>query len=114
MNPASVAEQLAVCARFDAEPVPCDGLKAGVSRSIRSDSQPLHGLRHPLGPGTSGWFFWTGDLPESDDFFEPVHVDHLEELRPEVVPYLALPPGWRILLAPDYEDVWFDASLLDI
>jgi hypothetical protein len=27
--------------------------------------------------------------------------------------YLALPAGWRFLLAPDHEDVWFDVNLLD-
>jgi hypothetical protein len=31
-----------------------------------------------------------------------------------MAPYLALPPGWRFLIAPDYEDVWFDESLLHI
>ncbi len=47
-------------------------------------------------------------------FFVPLHVEHLGEWCPEAVPYLALPPGWRFLLAPDYEDVWFDATLLEI
>jgi hypothetical protein len=31
-----------------------------------------------------------------------------------VFPYLALPPGWRFLLAPGYEDVWYDPTLLDL
>ncbi|WP_438268855.1 immunity protein Imm33 domain-containing protein [Paraburkholderia youngii] len=33
-------------------------------------------------------------------------------LSEHCVRYLALPPGWRVLLAPDYEDVWFDGELL--
>ena len=24
-----------------------------------------------------------------------------------------LPPGWRFLIAPGHEDVWYDGSLLD-
>jgi hypothetical protein len=28
--------------------------------------------------------------------------------------YLALPPGWRFLIATNHEDVWFDAALLDV
>jgi hypothetical protein len=32
-------------------------------------------------------------------------------MRPEVVPFLALPPGWRFLLDENY-DVWFDVTLL--
>jgi len=29
-------------------------------------------------------------------------------------PYLARPPGWRVLLAPGQEDVWYDGTLLDV
>jgi len=30
------------------------------------------------------------------------------------VPFLGLPPGWRVLLAPGQEEVWFDAELLSV
>jgi len=33
---------------------------------------------------------------------------------PQVLDYLALPPGWRFLIAPDYKDVWFDENLLKL
>jgi hypothetical protein len=36
----------------------------------------------------------------------------LGDYCPSILPYLALPPGWRVLLAPGYEDVWFDGELL--
>ena len=52
-------------------------------------------------------------LSDAADFFVPLHVEHLDDWRPEVVAYLALPPGWRFLLVPGHEDVWEDASLLD-
>ncbi|MGC0237608.1 immunity protein Imm33 domain-containing protein [Arthrobacter sp. SD76] len=29
---------------------------------------------------------------------------------PQKVPYVALPAGWRFVLAPGHEDVWFDES----
>ncbi|WP_203899693.1 immunity protein Imm33 domain-containing protein [Virgisporangium aliadipatigenens] len=48
---------------------------------------PINGLRHPL--------------------------RHLVHQRPELMVYLALPAGWRFLLAPGYEDVWSDGSLLE-
>ena len=64
---------------------------------------------------TTGWYIWAGEHLSSDpDFFEPVHVEHLKTLCPQVLPYLALPPGWRFLVTPDYVDVWEDTSLLDI
>jgi len=48
------------------------------------------------------------------DFFEPVHGHHLLEWNRGVLKYLALPPGWRFLVAGDYEDVWFDVKLLEV
>jgi hypothetical protein len=47
------------------------------------------------------------------DFFVPLHQGHLVERVPEVADYLALPPGSRFLLTPEFVDVWKDPSLLD-
>ena len=30
------------------------------------------------------------------------------------LPFMALPPGWRFMVAEDYEDVWSDSTLLNI
>jgi hypothetical protein len=107
-------EQKAVCARFGVQPVGADpAAKVGISRSVRDGQIPLNGMRHEPEEGTSGWFIWAGeDLLDDPDFFVPIHVEHLAEWCPDVLRYLALPPGWRFLVAPDYEDVWPDASLL--
>ena len=106
--------QHAVCDRFGATCAPCDpSEKVGISNTALQGELPLNGLRHPPDGGTCGWYIWGGtELRDTPDFFKPIHVRHLAELRPEVLPYLSLPPGWRFLIAPDYEDVWFDESLL--
>jgi hypothetical protein len=74
----------------------------------------LHGLRHPPSGTSNGWYVWSGELSEKDDFFEPWHASHLIEQVPEVEHLLALPPGSRFLIAPGYEDVWEDPALLDV
>ena len=51
-------------------------------------------------------------MSEDPGFFIPMHVGHLVEARPEIGPYLGLPMGWRFLVAPGHEDVWFDGSVL--
>ena len=109
-------EQADLCERFGVHPVAAHpGDRIGISRSVRDGQIPLNGLRHELEDGTTGWFIWAGEeLPSDPDFFVPLHVAHLAEWCPEVLPYLALPPGWRFLLAPGYEDVWPDASLLSM
>jgi hypothetical protein len=108
--------QQETCARFGAEFDPVhNGLKVGVAANVRGTVQRINGLRHPPAGDTTGWYIWAGDvLSEAEDFFMPLHVAHLEEWCPEILRYLALPPGWRFSAAKDYEDVWFDASLLDI
>ena len=78
------------------------------------NGQPINGLRHRPDGGTSGWFIWAGEEIDQADpsFFQPLHLGHLGSMYPGVVPYLALPAGWRWQLAPDHEDVWFDRGLL--
>ena len=61
------------------------------------------------------WFLWSGEEPSADpNFFSNVHTHHLMELRPAVLDFLGLPPGYRFLLATDYVDVWYDPSLLNV
>jgi hypothetical protein len=87
----------------------------GVSRNIKDGIWPINGLRHPQEGDTTGWYIWAGeDFSTDDDFFVPLHVKHLEEWCPAVIKYLGLAPGWRFLLANDYEDVWQDLSLLGV
>lgn len=115
MNREVAAAQAAVTERFGCEPrPPLPGEKLGVSRNTRDGVWPLNGLRHPVAGSTCGWYIWAGDqLPEDDDFFVPLHVEHLVEWNSAAVKYLALPPGWRFLVAPGYEDVWFDSTLVE-
>ena len=76
---------------------------------------PINGLRHAAAGRASGWYLWAGgEIDQSDpSFLRSVHAAHLGDVHPEVVPYLALPPGWRFQIAPGHEDVWFDASLVE-
>lgn len=108
--------QRQVCQKYGASHYPSPShLKAGIARNVHAGAAPINGLRHPPAGDTTGWYIWAGEeLSDAPDFFEPLHVEHLVERCPEVLPYLGLPPGWRFLIAPDYEDVWYDESLLKI
>ncbi len=108
--------QFSICQKYGADLVPAPpSLKVGIAANVKEHIYPLNGLRiMPLGD-TSGWYLWAGELLSSDpDFFQPLHVVHLDEWCPELLPYLGLPPGWRFLIAPKYEDVWFDPQLLEL
>jgi hypothetical protein len=88
-------------------------LKVGVALNLRDKEVPVNGLRHPPEGDTTGWYLWRGpDISADPGFFMPLHVEHLSDWCPEAQKYLGLPPGWRFLIAGDYEDAWYDESLL--
>jgi hypothetical protein len=90
--------------------------KIGLSDNVLTNAEPINGLRHPASGDMTGWYLWAGeDFSEAEDFFKPYCVRHLLEMKPEVLKYLGLPPGYRFLLdRRGYEDVWYDENLLDV
>lgn len=104
-------EQMAICKRFGSEAsVPSGDEKLGIALHTLNQV-PLHAVRLKIENGTCGWYVWGGEHSPDEDFYKPVHVHHLPSICPQILPYVALPPGWRVLLAPGYEDVWFDESV---
>jgi len=103
------------CQRLGVVPLPpLDEDKLGIALETLRDL-PLNGVRHQPEGGTCGWYIWGGAIDPSnqgDAFFQPLHVRHVAQHCPEAVPYLSLPPGWRFLVAPGYEDVWEDQSVV--
>lgn len=108
-------QQEAICDRFGAIPSPCPPhLKVGIAQNVQTGLQPINGMRVKAEGDTTGWYIWAGqELSNDPDFFVPLHVEHLPTWCPSVIPYLLLPVGWRFLIAPDYEDVWYDSQLAD-
>jgi hypothetical protein len=112
-----LAAQREVCDRYGVPHTPSrPDLKVGIN--LDGTLFPINGLREQQDPEydeLSGWFIWNGErsIDQDDDaFFKPLHGWHLPERCPTVLAYLALPPGWRFLIAPDHEDVWYDPTLL--
>lgn len=102
-----------VCSRLGIDPVEPKPLsKVGIA--IQSIGElPIHGLRHPVEGDSNGWYIWCGEYSEAEDFFKPLHVEHLAERLPQVMKFLSLPPGCRFLTDDrGYEDVWVDETLL--
>ena len=109
-------EQELLCQKYGVIPFAAPiSLKVGISLNVKDGTIiPLNGLRHQPEGDTTGWYIWAGiEYSYDADFFVPLHVEHLSIWRPEIIKFLALPPGYRFLLG-EYEDVWFDASLLEV
>jgi hypothetical protein len=106
--------QQELCARFGADFFGCDlHLKVGIARNVKDGLHPINGMRIEPENDTCGWYIWAAEeFSQADDFFVPLHAEHLADWAPLVIPYLGLPPGWRFLVTEKYEDVWEDRQLL--
>jgi hypothetical protein len=106
-------EQIRLCQKYQADYWALDlDSNLGVSMNLFSGELPINGLRHRPEGDSNGWYLWAGDvLPSDADFFQPFHARHLIEKSPRLLRYLGLPPGWRFLIAREYEDVWNDETL---
>lgn len=110
-----IKREQTVCEWAGVEPViPGVGTKLGIALSTIG-KQPINGLRHKVENGTNGWYIWCGsEMSKADDFFSPMHVEHISEYLPTVQEYLNLPPGYRFLIDEgNHEDVWFDQELIN-
>jgi len=89
--------------------------KIGLADNVLTNLNPINGLRHEQKGETTGWYIWSGqDFSDADDFFKPYHVKHLINIKPEIIKYLGLPPGFRFLIDNnEYEDVWEDKTLIN-
>ena len=75
-------------------PAPLD--KAAVAISTLGQ-WPLNARRITPERGSCGWYVWGGEGRSSEaGFFQSLQVVHLLERCPQLMPYLALAPGWRV------------------
>jgi len=103
-----IDEQKLLCEEFDSTyiEVKADDLIAVALDSIKQE--PLVGIRkRPTAGETVTWYIYGGELQSNDEDFEIMSVKELQEILPEVLPYLALDHGYRFMIdQDDYEDVW--------
>ena len=107
-------EQLRFCVRYTTQPVASRSHeRLGISRDFDPTEYPINGVRYWPESGTCGWYLWSGEELSRDlNHFVALCVSHFESRHPALSKYLGLPPGWRFLVAPGYEDVWYDEDVL--
>ena len=113
-----IKREQSVCEWAGVNPFPNEpNSKLGIALSTVGQC-PINGLRLKPENGTNGWYIWCGEREiekESDDYFSPLCVEHINEYLPEIKEYLELPPGYRFLIdGNNYEDIWFDVELVKV
>ena len=69
---------------------------------------PLNARRVTPERGICGWYVWGGEAgrhSRAAGFFETMPVAHLLERCPQIMPFLALAPGWRVSIAADRPEI---------
>ena len=114
----AIQQQKFVCDKYsvDYHPLTFNSIVAVAIETFNVHDNAVNGLRQSLNEGENvDWFIWMGEYSNDDDFFKPIHVQHLLEICPEAIKFLGLPAGWRFLFDGNgYEDVWYDQTLLNI
>ncbi|RVU83480.1 hypothetical protein EOL70_16560 [Leucothrix sargassi] len=101
-----------MCVKFGSEIYGINNsLKVGIALNTLHH-MPIHAVRHNEENGTNGWYIWGGEYSESPDFYQPLCAEHLVDYCPHIIKYLALAPGYRLIIDNEgYEDVWYDPEV---
>ncbi|MDO5541780.1 MAG: hypothetical protein Q4F77_00590 [Acinetobacter sp.] len=103
-----IEEQKLLCEEFGSAYIAVSGddIVAVAVQTLNKD--PIVGLRKaPEGEEKVAWYIYGGELGEDEVNFETMPVRELQDILPDVLPYLALEQGYRFMIdADDYEDVW--------
>ena len=106
--------QKVICHKYNSPLVSVSpDLKIGLALDSLKNT-PIYGVRLKPENGTEGWYIWGGEYSDDPAFFQPVHISHIKDIIPLVIPYLALAPGYKFIIDQEgYEDVWLDETLLN-
>lgn len=103
-----IAEQKLLCEEVESAYIEVKGDDVVAIAVQTLDQEPIVGIRKPAEtPENISWYIYGGELPEGDAVFETISIKKLQDILPEVLPYLALDVGYRFMIdGDDYEDVW--------
>ena len=108
-----IAEQKLLCEEVGSAYIELHGDDVVAVAVQTLNQEPIVGLRKkPETEENVSWYIYGGELGEGTDFFETMSIKKLQDILPEVLPYLALEEGYRFMIdADDYEDVWKEGDL---
>ena len=102
-------KQSECCGYYGATYTPVEPEKLVViSDGIYNQKIPIEGVRYLSPEHMSGWWLTTDKYDGNVASLKTVHFSHIQERRPDIAIYMALPFGYRFQLGGAEEYVWFD------
>ena len=103
--------QTEVCHRVGAPFAPAHAHQmAAISEGVLRAGSTVYGVRYRAPSHMSGWYLYNDEYNGDVKTLQVVHLYHVAANRPDVVPYLALPAGYRIAVGDNGDEVTFDGS----
>ncbi|WOE32100.1 MULTISPECIES: hypothetical protein [unclassified Acinetobacter] len=108
-----IAEQKLLCEEVESAYIEVSGDDVVAVATQTLNQEPIVGIRKIAeGPENVSWYIYGGELPDGDAVFSTMTIKELQEIIPEVLPYLALDTGYRFMIdSDDYEDVWKESDI---
>ncbi|PCK04236.1 MAG: hypothetical protein COA42_19370 [Alteromonadaceae bacterium] len=105
--------QQAICEKYGATPSYCNDGQILMYADTTRGLLPLNGMRVKTEDGSSGWYIWSGGhFTKEGDFFKPMYCSNIMPYAPVAEKFLALPVGYRFVIAGSTEKAWLDAELV--
>lgn len=105
-------EQHEVCVRAGARFTPPRPDQLVVVSEGVFEGDSVKAVRYPSPEHMSGWWMVTDRYTGDVNSMRQEHMYHLTSRRPDLVPYVALPFGYRFDLT-HHEDIWLDKEALE-
>ncbi|ANF81759.1 hypothetical protein A3K93_05870 [Acinetobacter sp. NCu2D-2] len=107
-----IAEQKLLCEEVGSAYIEVSGDDVVAVAVNTLEQDPIVGIRkQPEGEQNVSWFIYGGEQVSNEEAFETMTVRELQDIIPDVLPYLALEQGFRFMIdGDDYEDVWKEGA----
>ncbi|MDR0238412.1 hypothetical protein [Acinetobacter sp.] len=100
--------QKQICEKYASKYIPLNEMDMVAFAMQSLGQQPIYAVRIvPEKKDHISWFIHCGEYSSAPDFYQAIHVSHLQEYLPKILPYLALEQGFQVIIDEyGYEDVW--------
>ncbi|PTT70311.1 MULTISPECIES: hypothetical protein [unclassified Chryseobacterium] len=106
-------QQLLVCDQLKAEPDFPDINQIVLADPLTKTGLPIHLFRWKREYPDSGWMVITDDFDEEANEFEEMALGQFMMSRPEIVKFMALPAGFKIIWKDNDANIAFDNYLVE-